>query len=127
MFADAGTFVSSRFSVKSSNHSGRSCKRSPAAPLVVSIFILVVSFGGLRQFPNTPSLLRKFAGINELDKSCANDVEDEHALELDDNPGTTTGTTFSVLHGNVFPIFGRMWLLTTGPLICVSVLFVELT
>ena len=45
-----------------------------------------------------------------LDKSCGNDVEDELAIELDDNPGTTTGTKFSVLHRIIVPL----WLLTTG-------------
>ena len=29
-----------------------------------------------------------------LDESCGNDVEDELAQELDDNPGTTTSTNF---------------------------------
>ena len=41
------------------------------------------------------------AGLEEvLDESCRNDVEDV-SLELEepvDNPGTTTGPTFSVLH-----------------------------
>ena len=76
MLASAGTSVSSRFSVESSSHSGRFCKL----------------------FPGAPSLRREFGGFNELDESCGNDVEDELALELDDNPGTTTGTKFSFLH-----------------------------
>ena len=43
------------------------------------------------------SSLRSLAGLGEvLDESCGNDVEDELALELDDNPGTT-GTKSSVL------------------------------
>ena len=37
-----------------------------------------------------------------LDESCGNDVEDELAPELEDNPGTTTGTKFSVLHVELF-------------------------
>ena len=55
-----------------------------------------------------------------------NDVEDEHALELEDTPGTTTGKTFCSLARIYFLIFGQMWLLTTGPLIGVTVLFAEL-
>ena len=83
---------------------------------------------GLSRFPDTSSSLRKLAGLeNVLIESCGDDVEDELVLELDDNPGTTTGTTFSVLKRNVLPIFLRMWLLTTGPLTGVSVLFAELT
>ena len=55
--------------------------------------------GGSRRFPDACSSLRKLAGLEEvLEASCGNDVEDELALELDDNPRTTTSTTFSVLH-----------------------------
>ena len=47
------------------------------------------------------------AGPGEvLDESCRNDVEDEPELELEDNPGTTTGLRFSVLHG-FFPFLVR--------------------
>ena len=35
-----------------------------------------------------------------LGESCGNDVEDELVRELDDNPGTTTSTKFSVLHSH---------------------------
>ena len=62
-FAGAGVSASSRFSVKSSSQSGRSCKLFPAAPS--------------RQLPGAPSLFREFAGFNELDDSCGGDVEDE--------------------------------------------------
>ena len=58
-------------------------------------------------------------------------------LELDDSPGTTKGTwwispgttrgTKSSVLQRIFPIFGQMWLLTTGPLTSVIVLFAELT
>ena len=41
------------------------------------------------------------AGLEEVvEASCGNDVEDELALELDDNPGTTKSTTFSALDWN---------------------------
>ena len=62
------------------------------------------------------SSLRNLAGLRELlDESCGNDVEDELALELDDNPGKTMGTNFSVFAQNSVPIIGQMWLLTSGP------------
>ena len=44
-------------------------------------------------------------GLKEvLDESCGNDVEDELELILGDNPGTTIGTTFYILHGIFFPL-----------------------
>ena len=46
-----------------------------------------------------------------VDESCGNDVQDELALELDDNPGS---------------ILGQMWLLITGTLVSVIVSFAEL-
>ena len=39
-------------------------------------------------------------------------MEDELQLELEDNPGTATGTKLSVLH-QMFPILGQMWLSST--------------
>ena len=53
------------------------------------------------------------------DVSCINDVEDVLALELEesvDNPGTTIGTKFSVLHWLFQPFWLQMWFLTTSPL-----------
>ena len=38
-----------------------------------------------------------------FDEFCGSDVEDELALERDDNPGRTTGTKSSVLHRIIFP------------------------
>ena len=102
MFAGAGISASSRFSAKSSSHSGRSHKRFPAAPL--------------RHFPGAPSLFREFAG-EAMSK-------EELVLELDDSPGTTKRTKFPVLHMIFLPVF--MWLLTTDSLIHISVLFAEL-
>ena len=43
----------------------------------------------------------------DLMRSCGCDVEDELALELDDNPGTTGGTKFSVLQRIFFPCLVR--------------------
>ena len=51
------------------------------------------------------SSLRCVAGLEEvLDESCGGDVEDELLSEFDDNPGTTRGTKFSVLH-NISSLF----------------------
>ena len=41
--------------------------------------------------------------------------EDELVPELDDNPGATGGTTFSVLQKNL-PLFGQPWFLTAHSL-----------
>ena len=51
-----------------------------------------------------------------LDESCGNDVEDELALEHDDNPVTQQERTFRFAQ-NYFPILGQMWLLTTDTLV----------
>ena len=53
------------------------------------------------------SSLRSVAGLEDvLDESCGGDAEDELVPEIDDNPGTTRGTKFSVLH--------RIFLLWSG-------------
>ena len=50
-------------------------------------------------FPGVGPSLRSVAGLEHvLDESCGGGVEDELAPELDDNPGTTSGTKLSVLH-----------------------------
>ena len=70
MSAGAGTSAISRFPVKSSSHAG---------------------------IPSVSSLLRVFGGSNEIERSCGGDVEEEVVVELDDSPGTTNRTKFSVL------------------------------
>ena len=74
-------------------------------------FFLSLTFGGSPRFPDArawASSHRGLAGLGEvLAESCGNDVEDELALELDDNPGTTIGTTFSVMHRIIFPLLVR--------------------
>ena len=66
------------------------------------------------------SSLRNLAGLGEvLDERCGDDVEDELELKLEDNPKSTTGT-------NSFSILGQMWILTTGPLVSVTVHCAEL-
>ena len=73
------------------------------------------------------SSLRGLAGLGELlDESSANDVEDELERELEDNPGTTPGTKFSVLHRIPFPFLVRCGFFTTGPLVGFTVLIAEL-
>ena len=106
MFAAACTSAMSRFSVKSSGHSG--------------IPLLVLPATCSLQFPATSSFLRDFAGSSEMDRSCGCDVEEELVLEFDDCPGTTKGTKFSVLQKV------QTWLATTGPLVSVTVFFAKL-
>ena len=119
MCVGAGISASSRFSVNSSNHSGRSRKRS---------FESFESLAGFRdQFPGASSSLRSEVGLDDvlvgvLDESCDGDVEDEL-----DNPGTSIGKKFSVLHKNVLPLFGQPWLFTAHPLVGVSVFIAELS
>ena len=78
MCAGAGISASSRLSVKSSNHSGRSRKRS---------FESVESLAGFRdQFPGASSSLRSEVGLDDvldgvLDESCDGDVEDELTIQ----------------------------------------------
>ena len=63
MCASADTSGSSRFSVNSSNHSGRSRNRSSEARLLSLFLFMFLVFGGSRQFPGVPSSLRlKTAG-----------------------------------------------------------------
>ena len=69
MCAGAGTPASSRLSVNSSNHSGRSRKRSSEFRLW--------DFEGCHQFSGAIPSLRSFTGHEERDESCGGDVEDE--------------------------------------------------
>ena len=103
MCAGAGTYVSSRSSVNSSNRSGRSRKRSSASRLS---FLFCVCFwvfeGDPNQLPEAGPSLRSWPGLVE-DKSCNADVDDELLPELVDNPGTTRGTKLSDMDTVVFP------------------------
>ena len=62
--------------------------------------------------PGAGSSLRSDAGLGAgledvLDESCGGDVEDELVPRLVDNPGTTRGTKFSVLHKTFFAFWVR--------------------
>ena len=101
----AGTSLSLRFSVNSSNHSGLSRNQFLLYQYVVSVLDCVFVFVRLRdRFLDAwtfVSSLRCAAGLEGFspDVSCGNDVEDELALELEEpvaNPGGT----------DVFAIFG---------------------
>ena len=86
----------------------------------MGIFLLWVFGGSHDQFPGAGSSLRSDAGLggaldDVLDESCDGDVEDELVPELDDNPGTTTGTTFPFCT-KCLPLFGYPWLSAAGPL-----------
>ena len=104
MCAGAGTSVSSRFSVNSTNHSGKSRNRSSDARLISLFFFLFRFFGESRQFPGARSSPRSVSGLEDaVDEYCGSDVEDELVPEFDNNPGTTRGTKFSVLQRIFFP------------------------
>ena len=61
-----------------------------------------------RQFPGARSSLRSVSGLEDvLCESCGGDVADKLVPEFDDNPGTTSGTKFSVLQNVVFPCLVR--------------------
>ena len=70
------------------------------------LFLFWVPVGSRNWFPNTGMILlrrRVVAGLDQgsSDVSCGNDVGDVLALELEqpvDDPGTTIGTFFTVLH-----------------------------
>ena len=77
MCAGADTSVSSRLSVNSSNHSGRSRKRSSESRLPSLFLFWFWVFGSdPHQFPGTGPSLRSWAGPVE-DEHCNVDVEDE--------------------------------------------------
>ena len=104
---DAGTPLSSRYSVNSSNHSNHSNLLRNGFPM--------------------PESLRDVAGPDEVssDVSCGNDREVALALELEE-PVDNNRHTFPSVAKNSFAIVGQLWFLTTGPLVRVSVLFAEL-
>ena len=103
MCAGAGTSVSSGSPANSSNHSGRSRKRSSESRLPSLFFFWLWVFEGSHQFPGTNSSLRSDTALeDELDESCGVDVADELLPELVDTPGTTRGTELSVSHFIVF-------------------------
>ena len=72
-----------------------------------SAFFISGVFGEWRQFPGASSSLRVAALEEVLDESCGIDVEDELAPDLDDNPGITMGTKFSVFHIILCPCLVR--------------------
>ena len=108
MCAVASTSGSSRFSVISSHQYGEVSQAVSRCLFVVHLLIFVLGFQGIASVSDASSSLRTPAGLEEvLDESCGGDAEDELAPELDDNPGTTTGTKFSVLHRILFPSLVR--------------------
>ena len=103
MRAGACNSVSSRLSLNSSNHSGRSRKRSSESRLPSLVFLLFWFLGcDPHHSRGASSSLRSWAGLVE-DKSCNVDVDDELLPELVDNTGTTRGTKLSAWHTIVFP------------------------
>ena len=103
---DAGTSLSPRCSVNSSNHSGKSRNRFPDAS-TLSLFV------GLRdRLPDAGTLvlsLHFVAGRDEVPSyvSCGSDMDDELALELEEpvtNPGQQSAK-LSVLHRSLLPFW----------------------
>ena len=64
--------------------------------------------------------------VSLRNESWDGDVEDETLSEMEDIPGTTSGTKLSVLQITIFPSFTQSWLLTADPLKRVSVVFAKL-
>ena len=102
--ADACNSVSSRLSVNSSNHSGRSANGSVDFSCHPSFFLFWVLGVHLHHFRGAISLLRSDTGPEEeLDESCGGDVEDEKLHNWWITLEPQKGTKLSVLHVIVFP------------------------
>ena len=79
-----------------------------------------------REFPGAGSSLRSAAGLEDvLDESCGGDVEDEVVPELDEKSRDNNKHDIFRLAKTPLPLFGRMWLLTAGPPMGVSVFFAQ--
>ena len=121
MCAGACTSVSFKLSVNSSNHSGRSRKRSFESRLPsLFLFCFWVLACDPLQFPEACPSFRSWAGPVG-DKSCNVNVEDELLPELDDSPETTRGTKVSVMQKTVFTSLVNRGFLTADPLVGISV------
>ena len=111
MSLDADTPSCTRFSVKSSNHPGRSRNRFSCTGLLVLRRGVVAGLD-----------------VESSVESCGNDVGDVLVVELEepvDNPGTTIGTQFLCVALVHSVIFTEEWLLTTSPLMRISVIFAK--
>ena len=116
-----GTSLSSRFSVSSSNHSGKSRNRFPDARALSLFFVFILGLGDrCPDFRTLVSSLRFAAGLHEVSSyvSCGNDVEDERALELEEpvaNSGTTNRHEVFRTAQNFVGHFGQLWFFLTWP------------
>ena len=105
---EAEASSSTMFSVNSSNNFNRSCNGASRAASVSSfLFLFSVSVESCNKSPRAQLRrlrLRVVAGLGvepSVVESCGTDVENVLVVEvggLVDNPGTTMGTYFSVLH-----------------------------
>ena len=102
MCAGASTSVSSGFSVNSSNHSGISRKRSSDSRLRSLFLFWFWVLGGWSAPVSWSWSVTSLQGWTCWRQTCNVNVEDELLPEWADNPGTTSGTTLSVLHIIVF-------------------------
>ena len=105
--------MSTRFSLNSSNHSGRSAKRSSEF-LLLSLFLIgfwvledrtsfLDAISPLRSNTEPEDDLEACRIPSLLNESSDGDVEDETLSELVDNPGRTRGTKLSVFQMLLFP------------------------
>ena len=111
MFAAAGIPSISKFSVKASGHSGIPSLLFPATSSLL--------------FPASSQLLREFAGKNWILPAggrCRGEARAGIRFLSRDHQRDVVLS----LAGDSLPIFGQMWLSTTGPLLSVTVLFAEL-
>ena len=112
MCAGAGTSVSSKNSVNSSNHSGKGL--AIGLPMFDCYRSSHFCFGFLvnrASFLVPESSPRSVAGLEDvLDKSCGNDVEDDLAPEFDDNPRDNKRYDIFSLALDLLPLFGQVWL-----------------
>ena len=97
---DAEASSSTKFSVNSSNHSGRSCDGLPSAVPMSFFFLFLVSCNMSPRVRLRVLRRRVVAGLgveSSVVESCGTDVEDVLVVELGgpfDNPGKTMGTYF---------------------------------
>ena len=127
MCAGAGTSVSSRFSANFSIIPEGFAIGLPMLDCYPYLNFCFGFFGESRQETGARSSLRSVAGLEDvLDESCGGDVEDDLVPEFDDKPRHKRYEIFR-LAANLLPLFGQVWLLTTGPLISISVFFAELS
>ena len=128
----SGTLSSTRFSVNSSNHSGRSRNESPVL-LRCHFYVSSVSTGprdgSSRSLSLILSVLVDTGCCEGITASCGKDVGDVGEAELE-KPVDGQGQRSYVVRRVAFyssSIFDELWFLTTGPMVGIHVIFAEFT